>query len=64
MIRVRSFTFPMGFLSTVVRLTQGLAVTFANPPSLELEVTTPSALSMPFLPERAHWNRGGVDHSK
>ena len=39
----------------VGRLTQGLTVGFADPPAIDLEVTTPSALGVPFVPERASW---------
>ncbi|CAK9018534.1 unnamed protein product [Durusdinium trenchii] len=45
----------LGFrhLTPHLPLTQGLTVGFADPPAIDLEVTTPSALGVPFVPERA-----------
>ena len=38
------------------RLTQGLTITFVNPPAVDLSLSTPAG-SLPFLPERATWLR-------
>eukprot|EP00438_Fugacium_kawagutii_P036675 Skav210150 [mRNA] locus=scaffold1755:84437:90698:- [translate_table: standard] len=54
-------TEPPKDVNLTLKLTQGLAVAFANPPSLDLEVTTPTALSMNgTLPERVPGARSGA----